>query len=104
MTAEPASHAPQLHLVASGGQGVLSPHFAPVAAQAATLDEVAVEILQSVDRATLDDIAVAIADVASMPVADAVKVLERARLALPREVAAVRSIFGTLAAFQAAGA
>lgn len=85
---QPGSDEPQLRLVACDGRDVQRPHFAPTAAQAATLE----------------DVAVAIADVCSMPMADAIAVLERARQSIPREVAAVRSIFATLAEFQAAGA
>lgn len=50
----------------------------------------------------LDEVAVAIADVCSMPLDDALVVLERARQSIPRELAATRSIFATLAAFEAA--
>lgn len=82
---QPCSDEPYLRLVASDGQGVQRPRKA----------------LTATRSATLDGIAVAIAETASMPLADALIVLERARRALPREVAAVESIFASLAAFEA---
>lgn len=85
---DPAPHVAHLRLVASDGQDVQLPHTALTAVQAPTLDE----------------LALAIAACCTMPIADALVVLDRARLALPREVAAVRSIFASCAELEAAGA
>lgn len=82
---EPSSDEPHLRLVASGGQGVQRRRWGLAAVQGATLGE----------------LAAAIAETRSMTLADAIVVLERARKAIPHEVAAAVSIFDSLAALDA---